>query len=193
MNKFISAAMFLLFWWIFCTDLIADTKIAVRSATLFHSSRRFRHIYGNVNSCVEIEGSMLMPQSTSPWGPYELWANLDWFSKEKKVDHCCHTRVRILNLSIGAQYAYAFSKKYDVYLGIGGRLGNINLHNKSCCISEKVSNFAVGLVFKSGARAYLSESIFANYFIDYACQPVKYHNWVDIGGLKIGLGLGTHF
>jgi len=183
---------------LFCSSLFhsglhADTKVAVRSAAFFHNSERFRHLFGNVGACFEVQASKPLPICAFAGTPYELWTNFDWFSKEKKQSHSSQMRARIANASIGVNSVYSGCEKYDFYLGIGASVSRIFINKSSRYRSEKISKLAVGGVLKSGFRSYFYEPYFADLFVDYVFQSAKYHQQIDIGGLKMGLGLGIIF
>lgn len=196
MNKLLSIffTLTLLSSGMFYPSLRANTKIEVRSAAFFHTSSKFRTVYGDVGPCFSVEASRALPIFNCFCAPYEAWVNFDWFAKEKKQkDCCCKSKVQIQNISLGLKYVYSRCERFDIYIGLGASGSEITLHNKSFCESERVCKRIIGGIIKIGARQYLSHCIFSDIFADYLYQPVRYQRRVDIGGLKVGLGIGVNF
>ena len=165
-----------------------ESSIEIRSAVFFHSSERFREIYSNVGASYQLEAS------TKVYDDFDGWVNLDWFSKHGNSEGSYNpTRVSIANISLGMKYPYQFYEKFTAYIGLGPSFSRIRLKNKSQCGHETVSKWAVGCVLKTGICHFINESMFIDFFVDYLYQPVHFETHVDIGGFKVGAGLGVKF
>lgn len=165
-----------------------ENSLEIRSAAFFHSSERFRHIYGNVGGDYQLEGSNKL------YNDVDGWANIGWFSKYGHSEGLSDpTRVNIVNISCGVKFPYRFSDKFTGYVGIGPSLARIWLKNKSHCGHGNASKWAIGAVLKTGVNFLITERVFIDVFIDYLYQPVHFKTDVDIGGIKTGLGLGVKF
>jgi hypothetical protein len=193
MNKIILYSLMMMFLMCCAYPLKAEleTTIELRSAAFFHSSKRFREIYGRVGASYGFE------VSTRYRNCLAIWVNYDQFSKHGRVHGECggKTRVDIYNASLGVNYLYPFCNCFEAYAGLGGSLSRINLKNRSHCFHEEKSKLAGGLVLKSGIIYYFSCNWFLDLFVDYLYQPVKFHHHhcVDIGGVKAGGGIGVSF
>lgn len=173
----------------FC-PLCADYQSSVefRSAAFFHSSERFREIYGNVSASYEVEASANLCDCI------DGWVNFDWFSKHgKSKGFKDPTRVNIANTSLGIKYPFCLCEQLMGYVGIGPSISNIWLKNHSHCCRDKTSKVVVGGVLKTGVYYFLNSCIFLDAFVDYLYQPVHFDTHVDIGGLKTGIGIGIRF
>lgn len=189
--------MFKLFFFIFlinCCPIVAEMaeapniNVEIRSGAFFHSSKRFREIYGNVGGSYQLEAS------TRLCNCWNGWANLDWFSDHGKSKECkVKTNVNVASLSFGLKYPYQFCERYIAYVGIGPCISKIWLKNRSQFEHEKVSKSAVGGVLKTGICYFITCSIFLDVFVDYLYQPVHFEKRVDIGGIKAGIGVGSRF
>lgn len=164
-----------------------ETTLQIRAAALFPASKHFREVYSNVVTDYEIQGSIIYCEN------YELWANYTWFSKQKKRGDCYRTKITLSDGSFGLNYLFPSCGNFESYLGLGIILGDVKLHNHSCCTSESKSKFAVGGIIKSGVRYYFCSRLFLDGFVDYAYQSVKYHHRRNVGGVKIGGGIGYRF
>ena len=108
-----------------------QSSIEIHSAAFFHSSERFREIYGTVGASYQLEAS------TKLYDCLDGWANFDWFSKHGKSDGFNDpTRVSIANISLGIKFPYQFCEQFTAYIGIGPSLSRICLKNKSQCSHE---------------------------------------------------------
>ncbi len=187
MNKIKLIFLTLFFSFIIGSVEARDVPVEFRAAAFFHSSKRFREVYGNVGPCYEIEAA------THIYRSFEGWGNIDWFHKHKTQDEVTKSTVNILNVSFGAKYVYIPSERWHCYLGIGPSIGGIFLKNRSDGYKDNVSKFIIGGVVKIGADYIFPCGVFFDIFVDYLYQPVHFHTTVDIGGLKPGLGLGYKF
>lgn len=190
MNKNLLRTFFLFLLLTKVNPILANfnSNVEVRSAAFFHSSERFKEIYGNVGASYQLEAS------TKLYDCFEGWANFDWFSKHGKSDRLNDpTNVSIANISLGMKFPYQFCEKFTAYIGIGPSLSRIWLKNKSHCRHETVSKWAIGGVLKTGIYYFISKRIFIDVFVDYLYQPVHFETHVDMGGFKTGVGLGVKF
>lgn len=164
---------------------VSENSIEIRSSAFFHSSKRFREVYGNVGPSFGLE-------ATKNICGFDTFVNLDYFNKRRCQSECCHTRIEIINGSFGLKYQYNFCFA-DAYLGVGPSLSRANLWENSCCGNSKRSKVAIGVVFKSGLIYQLCDCYFLDFFADYIYQPIHFSRHIDLGGVKIGLGLGVKF
>jgi outer membrane protein len=164
----------------------SELSLQLRSAAFFPSNNRFQDVYGNTLADFQIESSVALTNSI------ELWGNFDWLTK-RKGKNCCKSRVCVSNGSMGLKYFFPFHQKFRYYLGLGLVYGKIILHNKTCCEKENKSKYPFGVIAKSGIQYAFTDHLFGDLFLDYSYQPTHYHNTVDIGGFKLGLGLGLKF
>lgn len=165
-----------------------NSKLAMRCASFFHASQFFRDIYNKVGVDYQLEFTRKV------FACMEAWGNLDWYSKSgNSVRFHKKTRVKIANVSVGLKYVYKISNQFDIYIGLGPSLGKIFLKNKINKSDQKLSKYALGAVAKTGLRTYLRYNLILDLFFDYIYQPVHFESHVNIGGAKIGLGLGKAF
>ncbi len=165
----------------------AEGSIEVRSAAFFPSSKRFRDIYGDVRPILGLE---VTRKSCSC---YDTWIDIDVFSKNSHSGNRCHSRATILNTSLGASYVCPIKCDIDAYLGMGVNLAYLRLNNGTCRGKEHISKLGIGVVLKSGIKYLFSDPFFVDCFADYLYQPVHISRHVDIGGIKLGLGIGMNF
>lgn len=166
-----------------------QSSIEFRSAAFFHSSERFREIYGTVGTSYQLEAS------TKFYDCLDGWANFDWSSEHgKSVGFNDPTRVTIANISLGIKIPYQFSEKFTAYIGIGPNLSRIWLKNKSQFSGhEDISKLAIGGILKTSIYYFITRQVFIDVFVDYLYQPVHFETHVNIGGIKTGIGIGCKF
>lgn len=187
MHKFLSFTIILIFANL-CPIVaeIPNVDVEIRSAAFFHSSKRFREIYGNVGGSYQLEVSTYLCDN------FVSWVNFDWYSKHKKSKECA-SRIRIENISFGIKYPYQFCN-FTAYVGIGPSISRVFLKNKTrCCRRERLSKLAFGGILKTGVNYFITEDVFLDLFFDYLYQPIHFDTWVDIGGIKTGVGVGIGF
>jgi len=195
----------LLFKLIFCltifsgSSLFADlcSSLEFRGAGFFHSSHRFREIYGNVGTSYQIEaaGNLDFCNLDCNLG---WFANVDWTQKKGRSEGLHDvTKMSIANLSFGLKYLYPFYRNYTAYAGIGPSFSRIALNNHHSHLrshnNRYNSRIAIGGILKTGVLYSVSCNLFLDVFVDYLYQPVSYSTNVDIGGFKLGAGIGYKF
>lgn len=165
-----------------------DPTLKVRAAAFWPTSERFTEVYGNTMPSYQIEAAGTIYKC------YQGWINLDWVYKKGRSDHLKYgTILNIGNLSFGVSLPYQFTDQFSVYAGIGPSFGYIAVHNRHTRQHKNEHKYAVGVVVKSGLIYNINCRYFADFFVDYLYLPTTYKTRVNVGGLKAGVGLGTHF
>lgn len=164
----------------------AENTLEIRTAAFFHQSKKFRKIYGDVNADYQIAGSFALTPV------FELWGEWDYlYSSKSKKDY--KTRINLNNFDFGIRYVYSFNPQLDAYIGLGASVAQVRLHDKSFCGKNNHSKTVWGFVTKTGLRYWFYRNLFAEVFIDYLYQDAHFEKNANIGGLKVGAGLGVKF
>lgn len=160
----------------------------IRSAAFIAQSKLFRKIYDTAGPCIELEYAYRIKRHL------EVWGNFDFFWQDgKSIGLCNPTQIKIPNFSFGIKSPYQFKECHELYLGIGPSFAGVLITNKTCCCCEKVSKPAFGFVVKSGYYYDFCKRFFLDIFADYLYQPVHFQRKTEVGGLRIGAGLGIKF
>ncbi len=160
--------------------------IELRSCAFFHPEQRFQEVYGLVGPDFGVELSRLLSKR------YAAWIDVDYFL-EKSHKSCCRTHLGVLDTSFGVKYVYPLRHFLDLYAGIGPAFSWVHLKNHTCCGREHFSKLAVGGVVKTGFYYRFLSRYFIDVFADYLYQPVHIGRSIEIGGVKLGLGVGSEF
>lgn len=159
-----------------------------RVAAFIHTPERFRSIYGTASGNYQIEGMYR-------WCDWGIWGNFDWTSKcGKSVGFCNPTKVKIPSFSIGVKYLWD-SNCWDstFYLGIGGAFAKVKVRDDSICGLECCEKRAIGPVVKAGVYVpFRCHGVF-DFFLDYVHQKTHFPSRADVGGIKLGIGVGGTF
>lgn len=181
----------LLFWMIFSTlhlCAVDGSRLELRSAAFYHSSKLFRDIYGKASVDFQIQAA------TPLFKHFEVWVNIDTFSKHgHSIGFKDPTKVNITNCSAGLTYVYRLNCFQQLYVGIGPSFANIHIDNHSRFKHNKEFKSVIGGVVKAGLYYTLTDSLYLDLFVDYLYQPARFDNHVDIGGVKPGIGIGAIF
>lgn len=166
-------------------------SLKLRTAAFFPFSSRFRQAYRPVGPDIQVEGSIKLPRDI-----FEAWANVDSFFQRGSNygPHGCKRVGNIVNLSFGLKVSYRLCGPWEIYAGLGPSFGWMDIWvdpNRSCK-HNVFRRWAYGVVAKSGVYYYISTTVFLEAFADYLFQPVHHQNLnIDVGGLKVGIGLGV--
>ena len=165
-----------------------------RAAAFFPSWGKFRKIYGDVGLSLQLEAARTL--KNHHW--LEIWENLEWIFMDGTTGHC-HTKIDIVDLSVGLKFVKrAFREKLFLYLGAGIDAGGVFIENDLRCGQSKTSHdhkfkWGFGGVAKSGGQIYFGPHAYLSLFADYLYLPIHFHHDHNVGGFKVGGGLGARF
>ena len=165
-----------------------QTSLSARFATFFPQSSRFQKVYGQ---SVPVYGAQFNIQ----WDPsWQLWTGLDGYSKSSRKNSGNYSStVTSFNLSGGVNYLFKPMPQLELNFGMGSILGLIHLNNRCSCTREKTTAIVAGGMGSLRARWSVHSSIFVTLFVDYSYQLSFLQNHVNVGGAKLGGGLGGTF
>ncbi len=165
-----------------------ETRLELRAGAFIPNSSLYENIYGKLSPNFQLQSTIKCSDC------FEYWTNFDWVVKHgHSIGFNDPTTVNIVNYSLGVNFLYDFGYRSTFYLGIGPSIGRIWVKNKSACLKEKIAKTFVAGVLKTGVYHDLSDYIFIDLFLDYLYQPVHFQKYVDIGGFRVGFGLGVKF
>lgn len=167
---------------------IESFHIDGRVSAFFPSDKLFRKIYGDCLVNYEIEIGKVFCNN------YELWANVGWLSKHGKSSPLLDkTRFENTTLSAGGKYIYPINACLQLYLGLGINGSFVHVHNNSHYVKRNVNKEGVGGVAKLGLYYELYDNLFLEIFSDYLYQRMHFRRNIQIGGVKVGGGVGFTF
>lgn len=155
----------------------------IRGAAFFPTNSRFRNIYGDVHPVGEVE------VGASFCNCYQFFLNINEFYDHASLKNCGKTELNTITFSLGPKYTFCLNRCLDFYVGIGLSVAYSYLNNQH---ASKKYNTSFGGVLKTGTYLHITENIFLDFFVDYNYQPA-FHNHIDIGGFRSGIGIGTYF
>lgn len=166
----------------------ASSHLEIKLAKFNPSDSLFCQIYGHSQTSYEVEfGHQLTPQ-------YELWLNAGLVSKEGKTHFLGDsTHCYSYNISGGGKYLLPYNSNTFFYVGLGASVAHLHLHNNSDYVRRSVYKNSLGVVFKSGMYWLHLEPLVVDLFVDYLYQPIHFEQTRQLGGLKMGVGLGVQF
>lgn len=176
---------------LFTTQLLLardDWHLDARVAAFTPSHKLMREIYGDWQAVYEVEmGRFLCPN-------YEIWGNLSALSTNGKT-RTLHTKTQLenANVSLGAKYLFYLQPCTQLCLGAGINGAFVHVHNDSSYVKRHVYKYGVGGVLKTGIYYQPTETLFLELFADYLYQRIHFVHHVQIGGIKIGGGVGLSF
>lgn len=164
----------------------------LRAAYFYPTEKLFREIYTD-NLC-----EYQLEVSKDLWGPTVAWLNVGWFSKQgRSIGLNEKTRISLLPVSFGASYRFFLTSYMNIYLGAGVSYVYVQIKDDSDFVQKNNNKGSWGGVLKTGMQYYFTPCFFGDVFADYQYNHVKYsghnrHN-AEVGGYKIGVGLGVRF
>lgn len=184
MNKCILKILFVCV--LFISTLHANMALEFRTGAFLPSDHRFRDIYGDAKVCYEVEAS------TDLCGDIDMWTNFNFFTADGHVRNCGSSRIHIYSIAVGPKMDFCLTECVNLYAGIGLSVASTKIKNHSCN-KESVTKASWGGVLKSGFNIALYECVFLDLFADYVYQPVSYHRRTNVGGFRLGAGIGAKF
>lgn len=185
----------LLLIWIFSLGALQafDSTAEVRAGYFYPTSDLLRKIYSQGGAEEEIEISGLFYEQ------WQAWGNVGYFGKNgRSLGLRERTEIRLIPLSLGIKYVLLPSACIHPYLGLGASYTFFHVRNHSDYVKRSVSRGNMGFVVKSGFNIDLACHYFLDLFADYYYQYINLHSnnerhSIDIGGFKVGAGIGYRF
>ncbi len=168
-----------------------------RAAAFYPSGKTFREIYGDVGLSVQVEVARTLKNHNN----VGIWGNVEWiFMDGKSRGRCGSSSVDMFDFSFGVKgIGYFFEDDLLLYAGIGPEVGLVYIENKiRCCSSchktkQHRSKVAVGGILKTGANVRVGSIFYLSLFGDYSYLPVHFSHTHNMGGGRVGGGLGARF
>ncbi len=178
--------LFLCFNTIYASDWIAE----LRAGYFYPTSQTFRDIYKSGGVEGEFEIAAIFKQNWIAFG------NVSYFPKTgSSIGFNDKTTISMVPLSLGFKYQFLVCNPIQPYLGGGVTYTFLDIKNYSDYVKKHVHKSGFGFVIKSGAYVNLSERFLLDLFLDYYYQQVNFYtnHHADVGGLRMGAGLGCRF
>ncbi|HSW75443.1 MAG TPA: hypothetical protein VLG50_00200 [Candidatus Saccharimonadales bacterium] len=159
----------------------------IRPYLFVPQSKLYRNIYGKVGGGIQLE----QENSINNW--LRVWVNVDGlFKRGHSIGLCRKTKIGAFTLSTGIKFLYEHCKRLQFALGVGPTIAGIFVRDQSltCCKNSKCSG---GIVAKTDLYGVVHDRLILDLFFDYTYQPVHFQRKVNVGGAKLGLGLGCTF
>lgn len=170
------------------SDDYPSHQMKLRMGAFLPTQGIFRSIYGNAIPTYELEATQML------LGNIQGWSNFNWLSKKGHASGIKnHTQIKIASLAFGFNWVHFWRPSLMSYLGIGASLSRISVYNKTFCGKDTEYTYAVGGIAKSGIQYFFLGNIFAEGFVDFLYLPVSYQHDRNLGGFRIGGGLGMNF
>ncbi len=188
MNKL---SILLITFFVFSQSIVAasgEIRFDGRVAAFFPTNHIFRQLYGKAIASFEIEAAR------SFCDDFELWGNINWLcSHGKTLTFHDRTNFQNLNLSFGGKQIFCLDKCTQFYLGLGLNAAYVRVHNHSEFVRNKVYKYGVGGLAKAGFYFEPLDNLYFEAFTDYLYQVIHFEKHTQIGGFKVGGGIGVHF
>ncbi len=153
-----------------------------------------QQLYGTWAPEAELEAHLQLRPWTAAW----LNLNGAWTSGDS-LGLGMPTRLGLYTGSLGLKFMPPSDRwAIQPYLGAGLSIGLACTCDESLTLPAHTSKWSVGGVLKSGLLYSISSHFFSDLFLDYYYQPIStsessVNSSVDVGGLRLGLGIGVHF
>lgn len=185
----IKPIVFLLFLF-FNTLHSSEWMAELRGGYFYPTSKKFREIYKDGGLEGEIELSKTFRENWMGWG------NVGYFQRDgRSIGFHDKTTIRMIPISLGLKYQFLLCNLLSPYLGAGITYTFFDIKNDADFVKRHVTKGGFGFVLKSGIYIDLSENFLLDLFVDYYYQEVHFYtkDKVDVGGFKMGMGLGYRF
>jgi hypothetical protein len=116
-------------------------------------------------------------------------------------ESCGSSNIDILNISIGMKTIGKVYRDFVfLYAGIGPNVGIVFINNKlNCCadcgdtVSDNNCKAGIGVIAKTGSQIFFTPHFYLDLFVDYLYLHVHFNRTANIGGFKVGGGIGAKF
>jgi hypothetical protein len=167
----------------------------LRAAAFHPTSSKFRKVYSQWEADYQMEmGKRLI----TDWSAF---FNLSWVCKRGHLlGRNSRTRINVAPVSLGIKASYYTSSDWNLYSGVGATYTFLHIFDNSRFARKHTQKRSFGFITKLGAQHTLYNGIFFDFFADYLYLPFHFsdirkfkHHSVDVGGWKVGMGVGREF
>lgn len=167
--------------------------LQVRAGYFRFANHAARKIYHGGAPDIELQGDLFVHRFFNPW------MNINYVWREGRSDPLSDkTELKLVTMSAGS-YVQFSSRRYPLkfYLGIGLAVAYLHLRDHSDYLPHHTDRWSIGVVGKSGLLINFHRCLL-NPFFDYYFQPASRRSTlsesqVNVGGFRVGLGLGYFF
>lgn len=169
-----------------------EGALEVRGGYFHFSNSTAREIYGKGTSDVELEGIFLVNRYFNPW----VNANYIWKKGETEA-LSSKTDLKMGMFGFGTKFFFPYRNIKQFYLGVGPCCAYLQINDHSSFVPGKTVRWGGGVVGKSGLL-FSNRRLFLDLFFDYYYLPIRTRpsaskNSIDLGGFRVGGGLGSIF
>jgi hypothetical protein len=172
-----------------------EGKVQGRFGYFYFASSTARTIYDQGTADIEVEGDIALKHS------WRFWMNVNYVWKQGHSEEVRDsTHLRMGTFSCGAKFLWPpLSDTAQCYVGLGLSEAYLNLNDDTNELPRHTNRWGVGLVAKSGLLFHINRRLFLDLFFDYYYQPMRTRggsdvpHYVNLGGLRMGIGAGAKF
>lgn len=173
------------------TEIQTGWDVEFRVASFYPTSKLFRQVYPPARVTYGIDISRQFYCNSY------LWIDVDWFNKwghsVGPKEFRRGTSIDLIPVSMGLKYVLPVTSAIDAYAGAGVAYTFLHVRNHSRFVHEHVYRQGFGGVVKTGLKLKLG-CYFVDLFGDYLYQQFHFYgHHTEVGGFKIGGGLGASF
>ena len=122
------------------------------------------------------------------------WLNFNYFRKRgDSIGLGDRNTMQLYPLSAGIKFLMTVDPCIDFYIGVGASYTWISLHDDSPLVGQQTRKQGWGAVGKAGMLYYLNNCWFLDLFADYYYTRISKDPYVNVGGARLGVGLGVGF
>ncbi|MCH9811458.1 hypothetical protein K0U07_01695 [bacterium] len=183
------------FFFLCCVSLFSfQSSLQVRGGYFFPQEERLRDIYHGGGWEPEIEARFCFYEK------FDAWVNFNAFWRSGRSSLGRPTFIQIYPLSIGVNYNIEIIDHFDFYLGVGPVITWLIISDNSPYVKRSIFQTGGGVTSKTGITYHLPKWVFLDFYADYSYMYIgSFHqdgvetNSLNVGGLRLGLGLGGTF
>jgi len=172
-------------------QILQGFDLEIRTSNLFPSSKIVDRIYSGTRFDVQLEISKQVYRC------FYGFINMSWFQKNgHSIGLRSNTQLTLDPLSFGLKYYYPLTCWLDLYAGVGASYCWLTIKNEipeGTNVPRRESKEQWGAIVKLGANVNITQHLFVDLFCDYLYLPFNLTNVNNLGGFKVGAGLGVHF
>ena len=171
-----------------------EAFLEVRGGYFFPQEKRLRDIYHGGGWEPEVEARFRF------YDHFDAWVNVNAFLQSGRSSLGTPTFVQIYPLSVGVNYAFEIIDHFDFYLGVGPVITWLIISDNSPYVKRSIFQTGGGVTSKTGILYHFPKWIYLDFYADYSYMYIGSFqqdgvetNALNVGGLRLGLGLGGTF
>lgn len=179
----------------------AQPSIEFKTGYFFFTDSKMRKVYDKGGIDLQLSANYPIWNLNSQW-TLNAYGAVEYFNLYGKSIHDHQkTTLWAVPVNFGLKPIYSITPTLQYYFAIGPRYFYVHQHNHSSFVYQNKSRSGIGFFINTGFNFLICDNLILDLFAEYSYAKTRFHGssprvftrHIQIGGITLGLGLGSEF